>query len=488
MTFKKNLLSYFLWISYAFLACTGLIGILFIGLNDTPFSSIYAKISIICLSFVLAAGIFSLIRRVNKSSQNKYPILLEAFSAVILLGIGVFLRVYFMNGGTEEAAYYEVAKVTGETIKPVAHGVQYIYVNLLRGLFLLIGNFFIGGIILQICLQCLAVVIWYFIIRKYAGNIASVIFLSVVMLLPSSIKAAITYSPKILYLLLWGIAFWFIAQIAENHQKSGNFRFGVLLRLIVTGCLIGIFSYLDVSGIVLVIPVIALCFLQRDQNLNDGERNFPSVLQCFIIFMSFIISAFASFYIDSFMNQESLLNVMQVWVTLFQYKGMVSLHTLEATALALNNQIWMVAIIAFLVVLGVPAIFVKKKSDIQMLWFTMALGVGIIWVCNFHYPGMTCEQLMLFLISAMAGVGIKAIWGDNDSETEAVAKKDVPANKDSMDHEELDNNTNTHIHYIDNPLPLPKKPVKKVMDYQREVPLAQMNFDIEVSDIDDFDI
>ena len=42
--------------------------------------------------------------------------------------------------------------------------------------------------------------------------------------------------------------------------------------------------------------------------------------------------------------------------------------------------------------------------------------------------------------------------------------------------------------FIENPLPLPKKHVKKEMDYQYPVEDKDMKYDVEVDEKDDFDI
>ena len=44
------------------------------------------------------------------------------------------------------------------------------------------------------------------------------------------------------------------------------------------------------------------------------------------------------------------------------------------------------------------------------------------------------------------------------------------------------------VHMIENPLPLPKKHVKRTLDYSREVPEGKYDFDLEVDEKDDFDI
>ena len=44
------------------------------------------------------------------------------------------------------------------------------------------------------------------------------------------------------------------------------------------------------------------------------------------------------------------------------------------------------------------------------------------------------------------------------------------------------------IHFLENPLPLPKQHEKKVMTYALEEEDAEDDYDVEVSDDDDFDL
>ena len=52
----------------------------------------------------------------------------------------------------------------------------------------------------------------------------------------------------------------------------------------------------------------------------------------------------------------------------------------------------------------------------------------------------------------------------------------------------MENTEKKPIQYIENPLPLPKKHVKKTMDYKFEPEEHLMKYDIEVSETDDFDV
>lgn len=44
------------------------------------------------------------------------------------------------------------------------------------------------------------------------------------------------------------------------------------------------------------------------------------------------------------------------------------------------------------------------------------------------------------------------------------------------------------VRLIENPLPLPRKHVKKTMDYKIDITEEQMKYDVEVKENDDFDL
>ena len=50
------------------------------------------------------------------------------------------------------------------------------------------------------------------------------------------------------------------------------------------------------------------------------------------------------------------------------------------------------------------------------------------------------------------------------------------------------NQENKKVEYIENPLPVPKKHIRKTMDYAFIPNESQMKYDIQVSDNDDFDL
>ncbi|MBQ9136196.1 MAG: hypothetical protein IJX66_08915 [Lachnospiraceae bacterium] len=539
MTFKKNRLSIVIWIPFALVICAVYGLALYQALVQVPMlANSYVRIGLAVVSLGLAAGVFVGIKKLSGIKTMQKRLLLEALCFAVLLGVGVFLRCYFLYNTTEgteyfqEAAYFDAAKVTGSSIAPIAHGIQYFYVVLLRGLFFLFGNHFFAGIILQIVLQSAAVLVWYPVIRKMAGAVASVTFLAGMMLLPQSIKSGLMYSPKYLYLLMAGIVFMGIAGILKREYILKSLKWYSYIATLLVGIGLGLLVYLDISGLVFFVPVLALGFVSQKDDVDKIElkkKVFRILLQAVTVIIGFCLAAILLLYIDAIQSGSSMKQVLTAWCTLFQYKG---LGAIPSVFLYEQAQ-WIHVGILFLMVLGVPAFFVRKKKEIQLVWAFMLTAAGVIHTGSFYAQGMNCDSLLLFLVLALTGAGLQALLSkdipaasaemketevltenevNKEAETESAVKPETVTEsepvtepeketvtepekgpeKESKTEPEKESKTEpvqeNKPRFIENPLPLPKKHVKKTMGYRFEVSEEQMKYDIEVSDTDDFDI
>ena len=77
---------------------------------------------------------------------------------------------------------------------------------------------------------------------------------------------------------------------------------------------------------------------------------------------------------------------------------------------------------------------------------------------------------------------------DTEKIKESAAKKDAGAPLAQKKTQESRYDTSTGIKYLENPLPLPAKPVRRVMDYPYAVSEDKMHYDFEVADNDDYDV
>jgi hypothetical protein len=163
--------------------------------------------------------------------------------------------------------------------------------------------------------------------------------------------------------------------------------------------------------------------------------------------------------------------------------------------------------------------FRKGKEQNFMLW--ILAGLAIAPVPMMELGVLPYAMISVFQWCVLAGLGVQNCVFGNQAETmqakieainaaaEPIAEKPAPA---AAETEVLQPQEETMqakieainaaepiaeksapaaaepIHYIENPLPLPKKHVKKEMDYQYPVAEADMKYDVEVDDADDYDI
>lgn len=506
MTFEKKWFSYFLWACYAAFACVGFVVVLIGALRTTPLSNPYGQIGIVCLSFILAAGVFLVIRRIIYVTQRKKAsemagIIREIFFAVLILSAGILIRVHFCGSGSQEAAYFETARVSGESIAPIAYGAQYFYILLLRGIFWIVGNHFTAGIIVQIIFQMAASVLWYFAIRRLAGSVAGLFFLAAVMFFPVSIRESLLYSPRMLYFFLCGIVLLMAGRFLERQTKIDRLRWYSWLQMFVLGIGIGCLVYLDAVGLLFFIPILFLTAVKEKKHC---------ALQLLTVFLGCALAFCFLIIMDTVQSGATMSGIVTAWCTTFSPKG-TEQYTWsmlqELMAQKTKMELWILTGAAFLILLGVPAFFVRK-AETQTLAAAFTIGAGIFFLMRFGVENRNFDFLFFASFAVLLGTGMQALFAKPEEEDVADSNIETMPNQKSDDAvaamaeiPETDNGTadsgakedvNTPqekvVHYIDNPLPLPKKHVKKTMGYQKEVLPEQMHYDIDVPDTDDFDL
>lgn len=484
MTFEKKWFSYCLWACYAVFACVGFAVVLSGALRTTPLSNPYGQIGIVCLSFILAAGVFLVIRRIiyvaqRKKANEMADLIREIFFAVLILAAGILIRVLFSQNGSQEAAYFETARVTGESIAPIAYGAQYFYILLLHGLFWIVGNHFYAGIILQIVFQITASVLWYLAIRKLAGSAAGLFFLAAVMFFPISIRESLLYSPRMLYFLLCGAVLLMAGRFLGRQAGTDRLRWFNWLQTFVLGVAIGCVCYLDAAGLLFLIPVLFLTAVKDRKHC---------AAQILIVFLGCALTFFALITLDAALNGASASKIAAAWCTTFSPKGTgyYSWSVLrELMAQETKMELWMLTGAAFLLLLGIPAFFVRK-AEIQALAAAFAIGAGLFFVMRFGVADRNFDFLLFVSYAALLGAGMQALFAKPEEEDMAESNIETMPNKKTDD--AVAAMAEKVVRYIENPLPLPKKHVKKTMGYQTEVLPEQMHYDIDVPDTDDFDL
>ena len=213
-------------------------------------------------------------------------------------------------------------------------------------------------------------------------------------------------------------------------------------------------------------------------------------LQLLIAVAACFLAVFVFMYVDAVQSGTTVDKIFATWCTLFAPKGLVDVRALLLALTSMED--WLLLIVAFLFLFGIPAFFTRKKDELQMLSFTWLVGILAIFAGNFYTRSMSCGYLLFMFVLLLLGTGIQAMFSKSVINKEEVIKEIIKeVNKDIKREERkpmVESEIKKDIKFIENPLPLPKKHIKKKMDYKKEVTSDQMCYDIEVPETDDFDL
>lgn len=586
MSYKKCSVSYGIWALYLMsigivLSFMGMV----VGNQDT--GAPYMALVLLALAFGALFLVYSLAKKLVDSVQFKKmtsgrTALMEAILVVLFLAAGVLLRLMGMGDAGEEAAYYEVAKVTeGGMQVQLVQGSVYYYLCLLNLLFRLVGNKWMAGIVLQIVLQTLGILIAYFAVKRLSGRGPALVSLPFLTVAPGAVRDGITYSPKMLYFCIYALILLVIAQYLWRSTRPGGKALTWGLA-VVCGALIAFAGYTDIVGFTLAIPLCGVLVLKREQR---------GMLQWVAQFMLSMLAMAGTFcllvQLDSSMSGTTFERVLGAWGITYGLKG-------ADYSFFFQEGGYETILLLVLMALGIFTFMRRKNEEIFSPWVMMVLSITLMRVLGVMTPNMNGSFQMYFAMTGLAGVAFcelfvkdggrveeiadapqeldsdqgdaefvseqteiltpagpwppeqpmgrktveaeaaqsrvieKAAEAASETESEKSDKKerkvkpdrrtrrkgrqreqgDVPAWESPAQEPGAERNTPAfavptaeeikgmtekkqdepkQVQLIENPLPLPKKHVKKVMDYPIQPDASQMHYDIKVDPKDDFD-
>jgi len=167
--------------------------------------------------------------------------------------------------------------------------------------------------------------------------------------------------------------------------------------------------------------------------------------------------------------------VLYAWGSTFQPEA-------PDLVLLMQNSSLEVMILLVLMSVNVFSFYRRRDRDVTTVWILMTFVMAVLYVMGITTESMNGRPLLLILMCISAAVSFKELfWVKIDAVTQK-ASKEVVKEDIIIPAEEAT------IQFIENPLPLPKKHVKRTMDYAFVPEAAKMNYDIEISENDDFDV
>ena len=483
MALKKNIVSYVAWM--ILLLFTG-VTFAFLGMVATRITEVnivVAALGCIVLFFGILFLIYSMsgfiismhISEGGSPFLKKHARTIDILVVVFYIIIGFVVRICFMEFAGEEAAYYEISKVTSQSgiMVQSVQGSVYYYCLLLHGLFLLVGNHWIAGIWMQIVLQMLGTVLLYLAMKKLTTRWASLLLLAYTLFSPTSIMMSITYSPQVLFFVIFSLGLFLFAHYLFYEDRLVENSLIMWTCTIGLGFFIGFTIYMDVTGSLLLIPGIYL-FMRKNTILTQKER----IAQFFGIIGSAVVFFFVLLLLDSLFSKTSFTGVLHAWF--------VTYSSLEwNTGIITSNTTIDFLVSMVMICVGTLSFWRRKTTEYFTPFILFCLSISVFYVLGITTMNMDGSYLMQVLFAALASISITELFA-----SEVIEKKDTEEIEviDLEKPTEKENTIQEPVRLIESPLPGPKKHVRKNMDYALNVNEKDMKYDILVSDSDDYDV
>ena len=505
MILKKNAFSYVIWL--IILCFTGAVFSFFgmISANLLHVNRIVAAIGfvigffgVLFLIYVMTGIIGSFEAPFTPSEfMKKMAPILEW--VIVILGIAgaVAFRIYMIPTAGEEAAYFEVSKVTGQKgiLVQSVQGSVYFYCMLLHGLFLIVGNHWIAGIWLQIVLQMIGMILTYLAMKRLTGVRTALIVLAVLLFTPSSVEAGITYSPQILYFCVFSFVLFLMADYMRRSAFEEESTVMMWIYTIVVGLAVGICSYVDVTGWLLILLVLCIPMIKREV---DAEKVW--LIRSALVVAGAIVSFCGMLFLDGALSGTGFGRVFNAWLIIY---GSASR---EVALLTEQSNIDLFVIIGF-ICLGVFSFWRRRDEERFTPFVLLVIGISVLCFCGITTKNMNGSYLLFVLFTMLAAVSLTELFYTPpvvilergfesnpleiiDLEKQEITKEGVVVSQQVENTDTQRDNTNMQQkpRFLENPLPGPKKHVKKNMDYAFVPDNSKMYYDVRVSDLDDYDL
>lgn len=497
MSLKKNAVSYVAWMIILLFA-----GAAFSFLGMTAANTFHVNVflavagyvifffGILFLVYLLTGYIVGLCHtKIPSMAMTKAAPIIEGIVVFVCLIAGVALRICLLPMAGEEAAYYEVSKVTdqGSILVQSVQGSVFYYCMLLHGLFLIVGNHWIAGIWLQIILQAVGAVIIYFAIKRLTNRWPALLVLFYILFAPTSVEAGLTYSPQMLYFCLFALVLFFVADYLKRSSEEENLPVAMWCYTVFVGVMIGVCCYVDVTGCLLFLPVLCLPMVDRMPGHSVLWFLRGGVLIVFAV-GAFCLSLFA----DALLSGSSFLRVLNAWLVTYGSVGA------NFKFIASNANVDIVVVI-ILISFGTFSFWRRKTVERFTPFVLLCAGVALMHFLGITTDNMSGSYLLCVLYAALAAVCTTELFAAKQPgrlpekrETETVVSDRIQVNKKQEEkspaaESEPQEAPACAINFIENPLPVPKKHIKKIMDYAIETDESNSDYDISVPDTDDYD-
>lgn len=507
---EKNWLSYPLWLLYAIVTVSYAAVCLMGGCAFAGGFGYYMAGGVLILAFGGIAGIWFAGRRLTgiqrqKLSDFRLKKAAELFAVLCLCAAAIGLRLYFMaryDGTIGGSEFYDMASVkAGGGVPRIAHGASRIYVWTLSIVLSFVGNKPLAGVLLQILLQVSGMVAFYYAVRLLTGRAEAFFGLLLLAFVPEMSEGIFMLSPEPLYFLLY-------AAVLLLCGLCGKKGYGLS---VLCGIGIGFAGYLDLFGWTLLLFAGSISLGKRGK--ADESKRAAIWIPFLICVLTALLAAAVFIGLDAVAGGSSYREALHAWLS-YPLSGVSVPAGLEGVMAA---DFFRVSpgklLLCFCGAFGIVSFWFRKtaEQDIWVLLFLLLL--------SFRFVGLNSmgdSDFLMAVWGVLASIGIcsmgrqqadgypaGAVLAESGSpgmiyaETErkktvgqedGKAARTADADKGGQGEKDAPAEEKPKVKLIENPLPLPKKHVRREMNYAKEIKGDEMEFDVSVKEEDDFDL
>ena len=428
-------------------------------------------------------------------------------AAVIVFRVLVFdgIIASIDNSGIITQYYGDSVIGSGGAVYASLSSVGGIYNWIVSCVFRFLGNSGTGLYLCEQAMMLIAFILIYFAVRMLCGGFEGFIYLLTVSVLPAFVIHGEYYSVYVLEYLIFAKGLFFVAlTIWLADKKVANY-----ISVIVVSIGLGVmFAYTDL-GPGLIVVMCAMTIACKESGIV--YRILSPILTILLSGLAFVCTTCFDAVTSGDINRLS-----NELVSIANYRFVGDLN--ENLFFELSNETYFL-IILFLAIAYIVMYLKSKQDRARHIILLLICSLGIY--C--YMPtvnGYACKLIIISLFAIIAGSAIGQIFinGKKDlddeieSEAEAVVVDDAEAKTTSVTVASVEIEANTEdkvvteavvvseepqaeasIEYIEtieepkvelfeSPLPLPKKAVKRDVEYDFDVPEDLMHYDIEVFD------
>ncbi len=491
MTYRKTWFDYVLWAVYAGV-CVILLA--YVG-NRIYVSYVGAPLATLgtFLPFPLLLCIYVGIRLSSQAMRKKYHMsahtaaITESLVVSVSFVFGLIIRlregllmapIYESAPSFEPGEYYEMAVVRAGAESPaLAHGLSDLFVRSLRGVFSFLGNSMMAAMLFQILLQLLILLFAYLAIRKAAGRFAACTVLLLLAFSNVFIRKIYVIDPACMLLAVLTVGLWLVLSFVKE-SLGGKGGLGSLPGAAFLGIVLGLLCYLEM-GLLLLFLFFAGLFTGK---MSGGGRK-RLVGSLFLTLAGSAVGFLCAIGIDVSFSGISFEQGFMTWMAPYLSVGM------EARMSGAIGAAYPFFAVLFLLAafLGFEFIRGSREQDFT-LWFLPCILVSPAFFLDFSVVGFGGAALFFWTVMAALGLKNAVFGGQAEALREKIEEINAAAVPIPAANPVAAASAEKKPRFLENPLPLPKKHVKREMDYDYEVAETDMHYQVEVAEGDDFDL